>query len=343
LADQDDFESMMNSMGVAKLGGKGGPKRKAPPVRQPPAMPARRPAFEDPQIVLAKLRGEVARLNDALANANAATAAATAGHGAATTAAAAARAESAALLARAEAAEAQVVALTADVDRLDQERRGLQRKLADAEPEEVEAIAAADVFADRGLEPGDEQQQALAELAVQRPGAVLAALALADPEPLADLLHRRVVLAGPNARLGSRDDCVVVRVSSDRCEFGGDSDVESAWRTFATACDGAGIRAATIVGGSPTYRKKIKELTTATGVGPKLKLVSGTQRRPKHKAEADLRTSDLVLVWGGTELDHSVSGPYTDARDPKVLIIAHRGISGMLDRARQQIDRWARL
>ncbi len=322
---------MMAAMGVSKLG-KGAAKR---PPRQPPRpapLPPRRPAPEDPQVTLAKLRGEVSRLTEQLA---AATTTAAAHEQTAT----AARAEAEAAAAAAAAQTEELTALRVDVERLDHERRALQRQLNEA-PDEAPATPAARVFTDRGLTPGDEHHEALAELAVQRPAGLLAALVLADPAPLADLLDRRVVLAGPDA--APTGDAVVIRVSTDRCELGGASDVAAAWHRFAEACTAAGVRRVTVVGGSPTYRKQLKDLV-ALGVGPELRMVSGTQRRPKHKADNDIRNSDLVLVWGGTELDHAVSGPYTDAKSGKVVVIAHRGISGMLDKALREIDRWARL
>lgn len=218
-------------------------------------------------------------------------------------------------------------------DDLDRERRALQRRLGEVTPVAVTITPAVDVFAARGLRAGKEQHDALIALCAQRPAGVLAALQLADAGPLAQLLDQRVVLASHGAELADDNGHVMVRVAHDRCEFGGASDLAAAWRRFVAACEATGVRTITIVGGSPSYRKQLRALADTRADSPKLVLVSGTQRRPKNKAASDLRTSDLVLIWGATELDHSVSAPYTGGGGAKVKIIAHRGISGMLDRA----------
>jgi hypothetical protein len=95
---------------------------------------------------------------------------------------------------------------------------------------------------------------------------------------------------------------------------------------FSTACLVRGITRVAFVGGSPPYRKALRE-----GLDPRLELtfVEGDQRRiPK------LPATDLVIVWGATELDHTVSEHF-----PRALYIPHRGITGMLERAAEQIEK----
>ncbi len=217
-------------------------------------------------------------------------------------------------------------------DQLAHERTVLQRRLAETKPPPVAATVVA-VFSARGLHPGAEQEAALGGLAARWPAELLAAVESADAVALTRLLQRRVVLAGAGVAVVDADDCVVVRVADDRCEYGGASDVAAAWRRFVSACAAAGVSTVTVVGGTPVYRRRLKSLVKTGDRRLKMRLIAGDQRRPKHKAATDIRTSDRVLIWGGTELDHSVSGPYTDSRSPKVTAIAHRGITGMLDLA----------
>lgn len=355
MASDDDFDAMMTQIGVDPLAKKVKRKRAVPraPMRTggaasaPPATASRAAASRQPSP-----RAVVAELHEALRTAQVRRVELDARVAAQDTELRAAGAEIgrmnaqiAALTAERDAAKAaaavsddRVAELRKAADDLDRERRTLQRKLGTAKPAPISATPAVAVFDARGLRPGHEQHQALRALSEQRPADVLAALELADPTPLTTLLDQRVVLASSTAELPADSGHVMVRVSEDRCEFGGASDVVAAWRRFIAACAAANVRTVTIVGGSPSYRRQLKALLKDWPQSPKLVLVSGTKRRPKNKAASDLRTSDIVLIWGATELDHSVSAPYTEARDPKVTIIAHRGISGMLERATALVE-----
>ena len=216
---------------------------------------------------------------------------------------------------------------------LDAERRGLQRKLSARAPEPHKPRSAEDVLIRRGLRTTDEQAEALVGLAASHAAELIAALPLTDGSALTTLLHDRVVLASADAPKALVGNAVVVHVPGDRGELGGDAAMAAAWRRFATGCARGEVNLVVIVGGSPAYRRQLRSLHEDSGVGPELRLISGTDRRPRHRAEADVRNSDLVLIWGATELDHSVSAPYTEARMPHVVAIAHRGITGMLDQA----------
>ncbi len=84
-----------------------------------------------------------------------------------------------------------------------------------------------------------------------------------------------------------------------------------------------------VVGGSPAVRVA---LATLVGGRLELRLVDGSERRTGTDARHDLAWADLVLVWGGTQLDHKVSSLYTGAPtgSEKVTTVRHRGITALV-------------
>src|SRR6185503_8891791 len=87
------------------------------------------------------------------------------------------------------------------------------------------------------------------------------------------------------------------------CASCGGSDNRRAQEALVSACQRAGIRRLVIVGGSPSVREELRD-----GLSQRLelRLVDGTERRTLGQARLDLEWADLVLLWGGSELDHRV-------------------------------------
>ena len=59
-------------------------------------------------------------------------------------------------------------------------------------------------------------------------------------------------------------------------------------------------------------------------------------------AHADLEWADLILVWGGSELDHKVSKLYTDAppaQKRKLVQLARRGVAALLNAAADHLEK----
>ena len=114
------------------------------------------------------------------------------------------------------------------------------------------------------------------------------------------------------------------------CPHCGGSDNTRAARDLVASCGAAGIHRLLVIGGSPSVRE---ELRAALGTTLELRTVDGTERRTQERARADLEWADLVLLWGGTELDHKVSihyaHPGSDHRS-KVVHVARRGIAALL-------------
>lgn len=92
------------------------------------------------------------------------------------------------------------------------------------------------------------------------------------------------------------------------------------------ALSARGLRRLVVVGGSPSTHEELRALV---GARLELRLVSGTDRRTGREARADLAWADLVVVWGGTELDHKVSKLYTDEKSARVVTCSRRGIAAL--------------
>lgn len=215
--------------------------------------------------------------------------------------------------------------------------RELGHKLARAERAAAAHRSLLDVLEDRGLAGADEAIRVLQSLMEKRPTELMQAIQLTSAEPLASLLEQRVALVAHDLDVNLGPDCVIVRVSPERCEISGGSDIRVHFRRLLDACRQAQVHKLTIVGGSPAYRSELKRLAEPHHKELELNLVSGTQRRERKRADADMRTSDLVVIWGATELDHSVSSVYTRAENR--LIVRHRGISRMLSEVAAHLGR----
>lgn len=135
-----------------------------------------------------------------------------------------------------------------------------------------------------------------------------------------------------HARQSGREPFLTANRS--RCESCGGSDNRKAELELIEACRAAGVRKLVIVGGSPSVRE---ELETLVGTQLELRTVDGTARRTGDRALADVLWADLILVWGGSELDHKVSQLYTTnlpaGAKRKVVHVARRGIAALLGEA----------
>ena len=123
------------------------------------------------------------------------------------------------------------------------------------------------------------------------------------------------------------------------CASCGGSDNRRAEESLVATCERAGIRRLAIVGGSPSVREELRD---ALGARLELRLVDGTERRTLGQARLDLEWADLVLLWGGSELDHRVSTLYTGAPSGlrrKLVHTSKRGIAALLEAAVAHLER----
>ncbi|MCP4872690.1 MAG: hypothetical protein GY898_28700 [Proteobacteria bacterium] len=328
--DDLTFEEMMAMTGVRSYDGSKGPapSKPPPPPSGPTAAPAPppRPAPALPSAALTAARAEVASLTTQLA--------------AARNDVAAAEARATTAEGHTEEAEERIRVLVAERDGVDRKRRSLSDELTETRTQLLAVTASSGLEAtlrERGLGSRDEDIEALLGLLDVRADQLIEAIELASPDQFAALLDERVAL------VCGRDSCLPdgptasVTVQARRCEICGGSDIRAAFATFADACASKGVKNVVVVGGSPAYRKQLGALADAH---PDLRmdLVLGTVRRPTHKAEADMRRADVVVIWGATLLDHSISENYkAGTGKARLMTVRDRGITRMLSAVRRYV------
>lgn len=138
-----------------------------------------------------------------------------------------------------------------------------------------------------------------------------------------------IVCARASCRASSPRDRIIVDAArpTDCAICGGSSNQREVGRAV-EALAGGKIRRVVVVGGSPSTHEELRSLV---GNRLELRLVSGTDRRTSRDASADLAWAELVVIWGGTELDHKVSKLYTDAKPTTVVTCQRRGIAALAE------------
>lgn len=245
---------------------------------------------------------------------------------------------------RAQASEHELAALRAeharDAQRWEQRAAEDARRIADgaaALAQARSALAAAagpredsleSVFRRRGLVGEDEAVAALRVLLDSRRFAAMQGLLrVTEPNEAVSLLRAQVALHCGREDCPAPNGVSILRGSPERCEVCEGSDMRRGLRRFSEALMLEALLRVVVVGGSPGYHRMLRE-----GVDRRvdLRLVAGDARRTGSQAQADLSWAQLVIIWGGTILDHKVSELYSGG-PARTLRIAHRGLSGLLD------------
>ncbi len=228
--------------------------------------------------------------------------------------------------------------LVAQNAEMDAQRRGLQRKLARFEGEPVEPTPPLQaLLQSRGLMGQDEFRALFLALAEARQlGGLLPQLLVEDEDRARIFLDDKVVLLGDCGACPSAPGRAVLRVPTPRCEVCGGSDIRRLVRQFVDACLLSGLLKITVVGGSPKYHRQLRDLVDHHRLD--LELVNGTVRRNARQARADMDNRDVIVLWGGTLLDHSISDLYDNSGRARLVRIPHRGIGGMLAQAARWLN-----
>ena len=151
------------------------------------------------------------------------------------------------------------------------------------------------------------------------------------------------VLTAHFIRVCTRGDCKaeakkqdsrigLAAASHSDCEICGGSINARAVDDMVEALNRAGRSRLCIVGGSPNARDELSSLVDGR---LDLRLLNGTKARNSTLAKADLAWADLVVLWGGTQLDHKVSTLYTG---PTVISLARRSIRDLAAEVVASVD-----
>lgn len=116
---------------------------------------------------------------------------------------------------------------------------------------------------------------------------------------------------------------VVIASRPEHCIACGGSSVATAIAEMCRECQAAGWNRICIVGGSPSARD---QLNTSVGHSLSLRLIDGIGARKRKQANVDIAWADHVVIWAGTQLNHSASEPYHGV---KVSQVNRRGIRSL--------------
>lgn len=231
-------------------------------------------------------------------------------------------------------ARRELTAVRAERDALAKECKALQRQASAAAPAPAPTRSRPtlrEALCERGVDDEAEAGELLLALLDRSVGELLDALEV-RPALVERVLGRLVLVCEREECQPSSPQAVVVRVSPERCEVCGGSDIRVAFDLLLRASRRAGVTRLVIVGGSPPYHTQLKELSRGTDL--KLDLVAGHSKPGKRRARND---AERVVIWGATILDHGTSAAYDHLGD-RLVRVPHRGISRMLREVAQVLE-----
>ena len=194
--------------------------------------------------------------------------------------------------------------------------------------DEAKTVPLRELLEERGITGPESTRQALGIiLSEERAAPTLRSLVVSGPERLRRTLATRVFLwCGDDACVTSEPPESRVTVLSPACEACKGQTARRAAAAFVAACRDHDVKRVTIAGGSPMYRTQIQD---AVGGTLDVRVFLNDDGRSSTQAVRDVEGSDLVIAWIATEVDHKFTELYTSQKDPKVISVPHRGISGM--------------
>jgi hypothetical protein len=130
----------------------------------------------------------------------------------------------------------------------------------------------------------------------------------------------------------------VAHTSPGRCRVCGGSVNERARARIHAARIRSGARHLVVVGGSPRSREEIAgnggrwERQVTAPLGIEWRLVDGSARHTETAARANIAWADVVVIWGPTQLGHTVSALYTGSGSHRRTVTCGlRGVAGLAD------------
>jgi len=121
-----------------------------------------------------------------------------------------------------------------------------------------------------------------------------------------------------------------LRVRTDKCEFCNGSDQNRLVAKMAKSLSDRGLSEILIVGGSTQSANTLNRLLKSCKIN--LKIIEGTKRTNLKMAKLLCRNVDLVVIWGATQLDHTVSQVFNIAAEPGTKVpVARPGLKALVD------------
>lgn len=151
-------------------------------------------------------------------------------------------------------------------------------------------------------------------------------------EAVEDTIRTRVARscgAAPCNRVLATAGREVIEVDAPFCEVCKGSEGERALLEMADALVAAGRPRLLILGGSPASRTQIRDSLRGRPVD--LEFIEGDRPTGEKRARELSAGADVIVIWGGTILDHKVSQPFADLNEysGKRITIAQRGAASL--------------
>lgn len=135
--------------------------------------------------------------------------------------------------------------------------------------------------------------------------------------------------APPCERVLATSGREVIEVESPFCEVCRGSEGERALLQMADAMVASGRTRLLVLGGSPASRTHIREALRGRPI--EVEFIEGNRPTGDKRARELSAGADIIVIWGGTILDHKVSQPFADLNEysGRRITIAQRGAASL--------------
>ena len=121
-----------------------------------------------------------------------------------------------------------------------------------------------------------------------------------------------------------------LRVKAQKCEFCNGSKQNKLLAKMANDLSNNNLLEILVVGGSTQSANTLNRALKHCKIN--IKIVEGTKRTNLKTAKILCRSADVVVIWGATQLDHTVSQVFSAAADPaKKVPVARPGLNALAD------------
>ena len=151
-------------------------------------------------------------------------------------------------------------------------------------------------------------------------------------EAVEELVRTRIARscgAAPCDRVLATSGREVIAVEPPFCEVCRGSEGERALLQMADAMVASGRTRLLVLGGAPASRTQIRE--SLRGRPIEVEFIEGDRPTGDKRARELSAGADIIVIWGGTILDHKVSQPFADLGEfsGKRITIAQRGAASL--------------